>query len=103
MSNVAEIIRGAAYTFRVTIGGAVGTETMKLVVGATDGAVGTLVKSLSYNSTLGKFTCTLTAANTLALTANRDYEAVVWRTDSGSEDVPVSNGIFKVRAVPMVA
>ncbi len=51
MTNVADIIKGSSYTFRAAIRGAVGTETMKLVVGKTDGSARSLLVSLNYDST----------------------------------------------------
>lgn len=109
MSNSATIPRATARTFAATVVGFSGTETLKLVVGRTEGSAGDIVKALTWDSvtytspTKARFTCTLTAANTAALTSGLTYRAVVWRTDSGSEDVPIIDGRFVIVDTPRVS
>lgn len=100
------IPRGTDRGFRALITGAVGTETMKLVVSTqvpgAFGTVGLLVKSLTWAASTGTFDCTLSAAETQAL-AKGQYVVVVWRTDTNNKDVPIINGSFTIVDSPRAA
>lgn len=102
MSNAYRVPRGAARSVRLYLLGASGSETIKFVVGKRRGIVGDLVLTASWNSSLGAFLATMTAAHTAARTLGQ-HHAVAWRTDSGSEDVPVSDGTIEFYDVPEAA
>lgn len=92
-SNQAVIVRGTTRTFQASITGAVGTETIKLVIGNALGQPAQLTKALVWDSGNSVFGCTLTAAQTSAMELGT-YSACVWRTDSGFQDVVVMPGGF---------
>lgn len=103
MANRATIPRNTARTFRADIAGAIGTETIKLVVAAANptsfGVIGSLVKALTWDpatpgtaNPAGTFFCLLTATDNGFAVGN--YFACVWRTDGGNEDVPIAPGQF---------
>lgn len=92
-SNQAVIVRGTARTFQASITGAVGTETLKLVIGNALGQAGQLVIALVWDADDEVFACTLTAAQTSAMELGT-YSACVWRTDTGFQDVVVMPGGF---------
>lgn len=108
MANNRTIYRGTARSVEVTVRSTTNAAgwTLKYVLGYTDGSVGSVVMSLSYQSVSSGeylFTTTLTAAQSQTLVKGRSVEGVVWRTDSGSESVLGEPQSFEVDDTPRAA
>lgn len=113
MANRATIPRGTDFVFRADIADADGTETMSLVVAPANptsyDAAGSLVLALAWDSSTpgaanaaGTFYVAVTAAQTQAFAVG-NYFACVWRTDSGSMQVPIVPGQFAITDNPRAA